>query len=273
MSSHIYCGNYTTTEDMPFSSALHIHDYCELLYLYDGEAVMNIGDKRYDIKKGQLALIKRLEAHDLVPLKFPYSRICIHIDLESMRRMGIPAYLTAPLSNHSNEFCNVFDFENSPEVLNTLLDIHVEYEKKLPSSNEMFGILLHKLLLLIYREYPERFEKIATDESMEEAKKYIEAHSTEDFSVGELAKKNYLTLSHFIVRFKKYTGYTPYKYKNLCRMSQARLLLSNENYSLSEIAEMCGFCDLNGFVRCFRETMNITPKKFREISSVKGFEK
>lgn len=273
MSTFIYCGNYTTTEDMEFSSTLHIHDFCELLYLWDGEAIMNIGEKRYEISKGQIALIARLEAHDLTPTKFPYSRICININAEAMNRFGIPAYLSAPLANHPRDWCNIFDLREMPEARRTVEALYEEQAKKLSTTEEMFGILLHKLLLLLYRGYPERFEKIVTDKAMEEAKRYIEEHSTEEISVGELAKKNYITVSHFIVRFKKYTGSTPYKYRNLCRMNYARQLLSNKSYSLSEIAEACGFCDLNGFVRCFRETMNITPKKFREISGSTGFEK
>lgn len=270
---HIYCGKGITTADMEFSSTMHLHDYFELLYLFDGEAVMNIGDNRYKITKGQIALIKRLEMHDLVPIAFPYSRICIHIDFEALCRLGIPQYLFAPLSNHPRDWCNVFDLRELPEICKVIEEIHEDYSKKSDTSEEMFGILLHRLLLLLYRSYPERFIGIVTDESMEEAKIYIEEHAEEEISVSLLAKKNYLTTSHFIVKFKKYTGYTPYKYRNLCRMNYARKLLTTSDASLSEIADECGFSDLNGFVRCFRETMNLTPKKYREMSRTKGFEK
>ena len=101
---------------------------------------------------------------------------------------------------------------------------------------------------------------------MEKAKKYIEEHITDFTSVEEMAKEFYLTPSHFIVRFKKYTGYTPQKYYNMCRMVKARQLLSDAQNPLSYVAEQCGFSDLNSFVRAFRQTMKVTPGKFRENS-------
>ena len=106
----------------------------------------------------------------------------------------------------------------------------------------------------------------------EEAKRYLDKNFAENISVNELAKSFFLTPSHFIVRFKKYTGYTPCQYKGMRRLEKARALLADSRLTLGEIAEKCGYSDLNSFVRSFRQAMNVTPGQFRTLSSSKNIE-
>jgi len=132
----------------------------------------------------------------------------------------------------------------------------------------MLGVLFHTLLLYLYRLAPERFHQTTGDLLMEEVRQGMEENFTDPFSVRELADRYYMTPSHFIVRFKKYTGYTPLNYRQRCRIAHARRLLLRGNLGLGDIAEQCGFADLNSFVRSFREAMHISPGQFRKQARV-----
>lgn len=250
----------------------HIHDACEFLYLQQGEAEMQVGDQCYLLRPQHLMIVSRLEVHKLTPLQLPYTRIGLNIDCSALGRIGIPPFLSAVMMNHGNGSCHLFDLRNSPQIGQLMEEIYREKVNEQPEKQEMLGVLLHTLLLHLYRLNPERFQAGSGDALMEEARQYIINHFADFSSVQEMAAGYYLTPSHFILRFKKYTGYTPQKYRKLCRMAHARHLLLEDKLELSEIAERCGFSDVNGFVRCFRETMNITPGRFRTLSKNKNVE-
>ena len=262
----------TTTELEIQNCTSHIHDQCEFLYMQQGEADMQVGEKTYHLCPGHLLVISRLEVHELTPTRFPYTRIGLNVDYNGLNRIGIPPYLTSVMMSHGEDCCHLFDLRDCSRARRLLEEICLEKVESQYNKQEMMGTLFHALLLHLYRLHPEWFNAISGDTLMEEARQYITNHFADFSSVQQLAASYYLTPSHFILRFKKHTGYTPQKYRNLCRMSHARHLLMKDDISLSEIAEQCGFSDLNGFVRCFRETMNITPGRFRALSKSKNIE-
>lgn len=264
--------NTTTTEPGDDISMSHIHNRCEMLYLWQGSAQMQIGSSHYTLQANQLAIIGRMELHDLTPTQLPYSRIGFHVDPDALTRVGIPPYLSTVLMHHPLDWCHCFDLREHPRVCSLIHELEQEIGQNHLARQEMLGVLFHRLLLHLYRLYPERFEQILKDAEMEQAKRYIEEHCADFSSVKALSAANYLTESHFIVRFKKYTGYTPYHYRALCQMTLARRMLMQKDIPLNEVAERCGFSDLNGFVRRFRKIMNITPGKFRELSDRRDFE-
>ncbi len=255
-----------TTSLQEYQNVLHIHECCELLYIIDGEVVAKVAGKTYKGKGGQLFVASRLEGHCIEIVKFPCRRIVTHIKTEALPLFGINSFLTALLERHPEGWVHLFDLNKCPKAKDLIEEINTEKNSSFSAGEEMIKVLLHQLLLQLYRAFPERFLTASDDELMEKAKKYIEEHITDFTSVEEMAKEFYLTPSHFIVRFKKYTGYTPQKYYNMCRMAKARQLLSDAKNSLSYVAEQCGFSDLNSFVRAFRQTMKVTPGKFRENS-------
>ena len=244
--------------------ACHIHDCCELLYVYDGQLEIQVRGACYVLTPNQLAIISHLEVHSVTPLEFPYARIGFHIAEDSLARLGIPPWLSCALTHRQTAPFHKTDLTGQEEIVQLIHMLHKENHAAFPAREDMQGVLVHALLLLLYRTQPQNFQYICADTQMEEARVYIEEHFAENYSVEALARRYYLSESHFIVRFKEHTGYTPQKYRKLCRMAHARYLLVEGNWSLSVIAENCGFSDLNGFVRSFRETMQMTPGQFRE---------
>ena len=96
------------------------------------------------------------------------------------------------------------------------------------------------------------------------AKEYIERHFASSISLNELARLTDMSVTHFRREWKKHYNITPLAYRNSIRLSFARELILSGYYTVSEIAEKCGFDDVGYFIRFFKKHTGITPFKYKQ---------
>ena len=77
-----------------------------------------------------------------------------------------------------------------------------------------------------------------------------------DFTPAYLSKK-----------FKEDIGESIIDYIYKVRIKQAKLLISESNLKVSDIATMVGFADSNAFIRIFKRMEGVTPGAFKEMNS------
>ncbi len=99
------------------------------------------------------------------------------------------------------------------------------------------------------------------------ARDFIEASSSADLKLGNIADAACLSLHHFKREFKNLFGISPHRYLLLCRLKRASLLLKNSDENLDEICSETGFIDTSAFIRLFRQTTGLTPGNFRKNSN------
>jgi two-component system response regulator YesN len=104
------------------------------------------------------------------------------------------------------------------------------------------------------------------------AQDYIESHSTERFSLREMAGALYVNGSYLLRVFKHSTGMTPLHYHHLIRCRRAKELLSQTDRTISEIGEAVGFVSSSHFSHIFRKTEGCTPSEYRARSKPAGQE-
>ncbi len=95
------------------------------------------------------------------------------------------------------------------------------------------------------------------------AKQFIADHSTEDLSLGQVAKAVNTSVFYFCKLFKKATGINFTDYLSRVRIEQARNLLLNPNLRVSEIAYEVGFQSLTHFNRVFKKVIGQSPTEYR----------
>ena len=83
-------------------------------------------------------------------------------------------------------------------------------------------------------------------------------------SLEEIAASTYLSKTYLSSLFKKETGYSISEYINIVRIERSKSLLLEENISIIDIANLCGFEDQSYFTKVFKHIVGITPKKYRE---------
>lgn len=64
--------------------------------------------------------------------------------------------------------------------------------------------------------------------------------------------------------FTTYCGTTPKQYILTLRIEKAKQLLADNRYTVTAIAEKCGFSSLYHFCRCFKERTGCTPREYAD---------
>ena len=95
---------------------------------------------------------------------------------------------------------------------------------------------------------------------------YINRNLDKPLDVDDLAARVYLSHSGLIWKFKKELGTTPSHYISLQRLRHAKqLLLNYPNYTVTQVAELCGYSNPFYFTNQFREYSGKSPTEFRRF--------
>lgn len=98
---------------------------------------------------------------------------------------------------------------------------------------------------------------------MQKAHDYIANHYCDvSFDYKALCESTGLKYAHFSKLFKKAYGMPPVKFITKMRVDRAKELLVTNHYSVSEIAELCGFDNVFYFSGVFKKQTGFPPSKY-----------
>lgn len=166
-----------------------------------------------------------------------------------------------------NIFYTVFQaiYDKNPDI---------RHEKILSSADAMFYSKNSKEMIAYFRssiqKMLEELQKKQRDSSadIQKIKNLIEKEYMNDISLGYVAERIHLAPAYVSYIFKKETGQTLIKYITEIRMERARLLLSEENRKIVQVAKACGYENQSYFNRAFKNYYGVTPKQFKEGSGI-----
>ncbi|MDD2320938.1 MAG: helix-turn-helix domain-containing protein [Geobacteraceae bacterium] len=94
---------------------------------------------------------------------------------------------------------------------------------------------------------------------------YIKANYTNPLSLSRVAREASMSISCFERHLKKQTGMTFTEFVNAQRVAKAKEMIRKENFSMMQIALVCGFGNQSHFNRVFRKVAGTTPRGYRKI--------
>ena len=95
------------------------------------------------------------------------------------------------------------------------------------------------------------------------ARNFIDAHSSEELSLGKVARAANTSANYFSEKFKEATGMNFVSYVARMRFEKAATLLREADLRVSEIAFATGFQSLSQFNRIFRKFAGKSPTEYR----------
>jgi two-component system response regulator YesN len=101
---------------------------------------------------------------------------------------------------------------------------------------------------------------------IEKCMAFIQEHFAEELSLESIAQMYHFNTSYFSSLFKNHTGKSLSDYVIKVRMDNAKRLLTNSEYKISDIAVKIGYKDSAYFIRLFKRELGISPNKFRHLT-------
>ncbi len=104
-----------------------------------------------------------------------------------------------------------------------------------------------------------------SDRLLDAVRKWVLADPRQALNVEALAAEYGMSRSHFSHFFRDRTGQTPARVVAQTRVQEATRMLLHGHVSLKQIAEVCGFANVNHFNRVFRRFQHISPGAYRKL--------
>ncbi len=168
--------------------------------------------------------------------------------------------------------------KNMGFVCNTLYRVAAEkggvHPVYLHNISERFAILiertnsipsLKKLMFSMAIEYCDLVRTFSTGHYSPIVKKavdYILLNLGYQLTLDTIAKQVHVNPSHLSRKFKEDTGMNITEFINQKRVGEAKLYLQRGNISMTDIAFMVGFNDLNYFSKVFKKFTSVTPSQY-----------
>lgn len=99
-----------------------------------------------------------------------------------------------------------------------------------------------------------------------EFKQYIDSHYTEKGCLSRAVANSGLSSRRFTELFRILFDMTPNRYIIFRRIDYAKTLLTSNMFSVSFVAEQCGFSDVYYFSKTFKKETGVVPSKYGEKS-------
>lgn len=233
--------------------------HCIIQYCIDGEGAIEIDGIDYPLRKGDTFIINIPGAtHYYLPehsshwefVYLEFSKECLAL-LWKIHRTAGP----------------IIHFPENSQIFDQIMNIyHMALNNELKSYFEN-----SKISYNLWMQLTEYVMAISTGEisKIDQAKSYIDQYYYKDIlNLDLVADHTGISKYYLCKEFHKKYGIPPGKYLRELRISQAcRLLMTNSNYTLQEIAKMVGYSNNNYFGKVFKAEKGITPDKYRKQAS------
>lgn len=145
------------------------------------------------------------------------------------------------------------------------IDGDVNWKDLMDNQKPATAISELRNLLAGYVERKNRENSERYDYLVDEMKKYIQAHYSENIQLIDLSEEFNLSPKYCSEVFNRLSGENFKNYLNRFRINEAqRILDENPEIRITQLASEVGFSSSNSFIRVFDKYMGITPKQYAE---------
>ena len=266
-----FCINHSerSQPDAQIMKNSHLHDYYEIYYLLAGTRRYFINHTLYNLEPGDIILINKGDIHLTTTITSDYyhERYLLTFSDEFFERFSPILDTTELMSCFNTKKIHIppskrYTFEA------LLHKMFAEYQKKDEFSDYMAGMHLVELLVFLNRRAKQKavpFDDITVhEERIQDVCRHICTYYNQPIALSDMAKMAYMSPTYFSKKFKKVTGVGFNEYLNNVRIKMASNMLSETQYSVTEIARLCGYKDSNYFGDVFKKIMGISPSKYRK---------
>ena len=250
----------------------HYHKEIQITLIISGRGVLQMGEKRYPFKKGEMWVIGSNQPH-------------VFISDDECKNRLLYAHILFDGSNLYPLFSRLPEFEPMADLLDAAtnglqifdIDIDAMYNKmtlikKVPPFEKLMHVIQILYSICKQKKYWIKLNSGFSNTSAIEIDagrlnrvfEYSREHYSEDIPLDQIASVVNLSRSAFCRFFKSHTHKSYMTFLTELRVNEACKKLLNAEKRISEIAYETGFPTPLAFNRAFKKIMTISPVQYRK---------
>ena len=173
--------------------------------------------------------------------------------------------LTDKMRKYELSFNQVYYPTNSFTVTEIVRSMEIEFQQSNEFSEDYYEAKITELLLTLLRNTPQPTDKSLSYNTrmlLENVRKTVLARYAESWDVEYMAKLAHMSRSAFYDAYKQLFGVSPKQDLISCRIQHAKFMLLSREYSVEQVAQLCGYTNTCHFVRQFKAQTGATPGKY-----------
>lgn len=194
-------------------------------------------------------------------LKKITSKVNIKTDINIAKSLGITKYLD---NIFASELILVPDIKLPMDILSNWFD----YDNINNIQTSYFDILFFPIILENQIQYIiSLFITTRTykgEANIAKAIEFIENNWKDNLDIDYIANRCGYSRYHFVRKFKKHTGKTPYSYYQELKILKLMETLRDTNITISEAFDFCGLCYHGDWANLFKEKVGMTPLEYHK---------
>lgn len=244
----------------------HAHlNWFELTLISDGRGTVITNDVPVSVSAGDIYLSYPGEFH------------CMTADRDDPMKYRFFAFypsdpkvteaLEEIMSTHFSPESRVFRDERIRYMLGIMLSEITDPDEY---SEEQFASMLYQIPIYIIRNFKSESEK-GKEQSIGSAEEFcyrvmnhIDTHLYTMEKLSELSALTHYNYSYISALYKSTTGETLQSYYRRRRMEAARLLLTENNFSVTRVSELLHFSSIYTFSRAYKDYFGVSPSCRRQ---------
>ena len=236
----------------------HSHSYTELFYIVGGDGQFQINGQLFPVHAHQLVVVNPNMIHTEVSYEAqPLEYIVLGIE-------GLE--LTVPGSEESGY--SFYSFQPGNDVLSCMRKVLQEMQERRPEYQTLclayMDIIMVQLMRNASISVTQTSARFPTNRQCAAVRHYIDQHYKENVTLDLLAEQASINKYYMAHAFKQEYGVSPINYLIACRIREGKRLLTETDFSLSQIASVLGFSSSSYFSQRFRTAEGITPTEYRQ---------
>mgnify|MGYP004513173817 FL=1 len=285
-----YLYEYSDTMNTPYEAFLyssdknsmpvhpHWHYYAETIYILEGHALITCDGKDYSAEADDMVLFHPEAVHAIYnTTNAPLSYCVVKFDISRLviSNSYTPKLRTIFRAARGNEHCPVlftadsYEHERSKGIFFRLIYeiTHRDYGYDLMMHSHLCILMMD--ILRIWQSMGFSTDNISENadesagESIRSVTEYIDAHSSDNLTVEDLAKRCGMSYSYFAKQFREFYGKSCKEYIEFIRICKAEDMLLFTSHDLNYISQETGFSDCSHLIKTFKKIKGVTPKQYR----------
>ncbi len=273
----VFCGNkdfyiHLSTDYTEYESKLHMHEFVEISHIVSGEAEHEINGIKYHVHRGDIIAIRRGIPHTFRPTDCGEPFVAYDV-------MFTESFLSTDDVSDISIMCNDLFSANEKsgdirisgggyQLLGELFHkIYSEFRTRGSGYLDIIRAYVTELVVNIFRRLEDSGAgrmSLRLKGAVRSTVAYLEENFRRNVTLDELAQRIFFSKDYLNKVFREITGAPIGVYMQKIRLGEAKRLLLDTDFTVSEVAERSGFRDMKSFYTVFKRLIGITPREFRE---------